>query len=202
MLLDLTANRLNLAFSNNVSVAQQNDLIRYDIDFVQNMAGDDHVAALRGGFAKQSNHLRSRKRVQPVQRLIEHQNFRIVRQSLREPNALAHTLAVAGYFPMRGLTQVHALDGLPCQTLASGRVRARKEQVGVQEFVSSQAFWKCIELGRVTHNLEKILRVVGLVTENLDLPARGTDKTGHQIHQRCLAGTIWPHQARNARGDG
>ena len=114
---------------------------------MQDVAGDDHVTAFGPRRTKQGDHLGSCQRVKSIQRLIEDYNFRIVRQRLRQPDSLAHALAVGSDFALGGVDHVDALNRLPGGALGILPGHAGKTQIGVDELESSQAFWKGIELG-------------------------------------------------------
>ena len=113
MLLNFAADTLDLAFCHYISIAQQDNLIRDDINLVQDVAGNDDVAPLRGRCAEQRDHLRSRQRVETVQRLVKNQHFGIVGQGLCEPDSLAHPFAVGGNFTRGSIDHVDSLDRLP-----------------------------------------------------------------------------------------
>ena len=66
MLLDLAAHILDLTFGYDVTVAQKDNLIGDDVDFVKNVAGNDDVATLRCRRTEQRNHLCACEGIQPV----------------------------------------------------------------------------------------------------------------------------------------
>ena len=61
-------------------------------------------------FAEQRDGFGAHQRIEAVQRLIQHQHPRIVRDGLRQLDPLPHAFAVAGDFAVRGFGHAHALD--------------------------------------------------------------------------------------------
>lgn len=92
MILDLAANTLNIALGRNIAATHQNQLVGNDIDFLQHMTREDHVAALDRKRAEESDRFGADQRIQPVERFIEYQDARLVRKCLGEANPLAHAL--------------------------------------------------------------------------------------------------------------
>lgn len=154
----------------------------------------DHITTLRRRGAEQRNHFRSGQRIQAVQRFIEHQYFRIVSQRLRQPNSLAHPLAIPRNVSLGSLDQVHPLNHSPRQLFRAMGVPARQPQIRIDKLKSRQAFRKRVELRAVAQNFKQVLRIIGSIAEHLHSAARGLHQAGHQVHQRSFAGTIRAHQ--------
>ncbi len=68
----------------------------------EQVAGDDHRAAGRGVGAQHLAHRVDLRRVQPVGRLVEHQQVGQAEHRLRDRHPLAHALAVAAHRPVDG----------------------------------------------------------------------------------------------------
>ena len=77
---------------------------------MQDVAGHDDVAALVGEFAEQRDGLGAHQGIEAIERLVEHQHARIVRDGLRQLDPLPHALAIPGDLAMRGVAQVHAAE--------------------------------------------------------------------------------------------
>src|SRR6185369_2624306 len=71
---------------------------------------DDQVQTFRREFAKQRDRLGPNHRIEAVERFVENQNSRLVRDRLREPDALSHALAVRRDFAIRGIHEIDAFD--------------------------------------------------------------------------------------------
>src|SRR5262245_13899649 len=112
-LVDLSAHVLDLSLGDHVAIAEEDDLIGNYVHLMQNVAGDDDVAAFARERAKQGDHLGPGKRIKPIQGLIEDQYAGIMAKGLGQPYALAHAFAVTADQAMRCLRQVGSLDGPP-----------------------------------------------------------------------------------------
>ena len=74
---------LDLAFRHDIAIAQKDHLIGDGVDFVQNVAGNDDVATIRGDRAKQRDHFSTSQRIEAIQRFIQYQHSGIVAEGLR-----------------------------------------------------------------------------------------------------------------------
>src|SRR5258708_18582228 len=113
---DFVAHTMDWPLSDNIPSAQQDDLIRDGIDFVKNMARNNHVTTVCRRRPKQSDHLGASQRVEAVQRLVQDQNSRIVTQGLSEPDSLTHSFAISGDVAVCGVGKIYALNRAPSQT--------------------------------------------------------------------------------------
>ena len=66
---------------------------------------------------EQSKRFRARHRIQPIQRLIQHKHGGLMRDRLREPDALPHAFAIAGDFAIGGFQKIHPRNRLVRQRL-------------------------------------------------------------------------------------
>src|SRR5260370_2895332 len=71
---DFVAHTMDWTLSDNIPIAQQDDLIRDGIDFVKNMARNNHVTTVCPRRPKQSEHLGPSQPAHALQSLIPHPN--------------------------------------------------------------------------------------------------------------------------------
>ena len=198
---NLAADALDLALGHHVAVAQQNDLVGDLVDLVQHVAGDDDVLALRGELAEQSDGFGAHQRIQTVQRLIQHQHRRIVRDGQRQLDPLAHALAVPRDLAIGGVGHAQALDRRAGQAVAFLLVEAEQPQKRSHHLESGEAAREGVELRGVAQCAAQPFGIGGWDAQHVNLAASGPDQTGHQIHQRGLAGAVRADQAGNAGRD-
>ena len=202
MLLHFFAHAADLAFGDDVAVAEQDDLVGDGVDFVQDMAGDDDVHAVRGEGAEQGDGFGAGEGIEAVERLIEDEDRRAVADGLGQLDALPHAFAVAGDFAFGGIHEIDALEGAPGQIRSFLMAAAIDAQIGVDEFEAGQAFGEGVELGAVADFAKEALGVVGRDAQDRDRAAGGLQQAGHQVHQGGFAGAVGPDQAGDARRDG
>ena len=109
---------LNVAFREQVSTGNRDHPIGNSIYFIQNMARDQDVHALAAQLFKQRNRLGARHWIEAVQRLIEHQNARMMRYGPGQANLLPHAFAVAGDLAIRCVAKLHASKRLKRETIS------------------------------------------------------------------------------------
>ena len=78
MILHFAPDVVNLAFRDDVAIAHQDDPIRDAIDFLKNVAGDDHVHAVLAQSLEQRDRFRARHRIKTVERLVQHDHRRMM----------------------------------------------------------------------------------------------------------------------------
>src|SRR5208337_3625893 len=83
--------------------------------------------------------LGANERVETVERLVQHQNGRVMADRLGQLDALAHALAVAGDGALSRLTQADAVDRLHSQFTGLRMAQAEEAQVGINKLVACQA---------------------------------------------------------------
>ena len=71
MIFHFTAHPLNIAFSNNVSAAHHHDAVGNNVDFMQDVAGNDDVHSRFGAISEQFNDFGSRHRIEAIERLVK-----------------------------------------------------------------------------------------------------------------------------------
>ena len=112
VLLDLLAHRADGSLGDDHPVGDQHDLVADQIHFLQDVAREDDVLALARPGAEQRDRLGAHQRVKAVQRLVEDEHFGIVRDRLRQPDALPHALGIrtppSGSPPRSGSTRSSA----------------------------------------------------------------------------------------------
>ena len=138
VLLDLVAHAMHVTFGNDVAVVEQDHAVRDHVDLVQDVARDDQMEPFRRKLLEQADRLGPRHRIETVQRFVEDQNRRVVRDRLCEPHALPHALAVAGDPPLGRLDQSDALERTPREAVRLASAESRNAEIGVDELVSVQ----------------------------------------------------------------
>src|SRR5262249_24320560 len=104
-------------------------------------------------------------------------------------------------FAMRRFEQVYAMKRVPRHVLSVLPGVTVNKKIRPDEFVAGRSFWKRIELRAVTYRSKHRLGLRSARTKYRDAAPCGSDQTGHQVHQRRLARTVWPHKSRDARLD-
>jgi len=112
--------------------------------------------------------------IEAVQRLIEDQDARTMRDRLRQFDALPHAFAVACDAARRCFAQADAVDGFPCQALRVFRAIAEKPQIAFDEFVAGEAAREGVVLGRIAdHAGRSALRSSGSMPQTVTRPREG-----------------------------
>ena len=122
MLVDQIANLVDVAFGENPPLVDQQDVGGHRFDLVQDVARHDDALARAAPLLDQTDRLAARDRIHAGQRLIEDQQFGIVRQRLRELHPLPHALAVGADLLAGGVEEI---DRLRARAAPSRRPRAR-----------------------------------------------------------------------------
>ena len=104
--------------------------------------------------------------------------------------------------PVGGCGHGDALDGFFGEFGGFRRDHAVQQEERVDELVAGESFGKGVELRAVAHFAEEFFGVVGRDAEHADLAVRGPDQTGHQVHERGLAGAVGADQAGDAGRNG
>src|SRR6185312_3502481 len=73
------------------------------------------------------------------------------------------------------------------------------QQIRVNKLTTCHASRKRVELRAVADFLEQLFRLIGRRAEDANRAASRLKQSGHQIHQRRLAGAVWSNKARDAR---
>ena len=83
------------------------------LDLVEHVARDDHAAALGAEPLEELDHVGALARIEAGQRLVQHDQPRVVDDRLRELDALAHALRVGGQPPLVGRVELDGLERRP-----------------------------------------------------------------------------------------
>ena len=103
---------LDRALGDLLPLGHDDDVAAGLLDLAQQVAGDDHRAAGRGVGAQHLAHRVDLRRVEPVGRLVEHEQVGQAEHRLRDRHPLAHALAVAADRPVDGRAEAGDLDRL------------------------------------------------------------------------------------------
>src|SRR5262249_34389364 len=110
-------------------------------------------------------------RVQTIERLIENQHARIMGHGGGQLDSLAHAFAVTGDILARGIGDSASLERPPrCLPGIFGAV-AMQRQLGNQEGISGETFWKRVELRAISHKTKQPLAVGWVDTEDANRSA-------------------------------
>ena len=111
LILDLAAHALDLALGDDIAMAEENDLVGDAIDLMEDVAGDDDVAAFLAPLLEERDGFVASHGIEAVQRLVEHQDGGAVRDRLRQLDALPHAFAIGRDEAVGGLRHGNALEG-------------------------------------------------------------------------------------------
>ena len=201
LLVDFAADVLDLSFGDDVAVAEEDDVIGDHVDFMQDMAGDDDVAALGRHFAEHGDGFGADEGIEAVEGFIEDEDFGIVGDGLRELDALPHSLAVAADFAVGGFAQADLVDGFACQVFALGGGVSEEAEVGDDELEAGESLGIGIELRGVAEDAEEFLGFIGPNAQDANFAARGADQAGHEVHEGGFAGAVGSDEAGDSGGE-
>src|SRR5262245_28311427 len=114
---------------------------------------------------------------------------------------LPHSLAVAGDATVSSVGHVNMLDCLPRLFFCFAFVAPVQAQYRRNQSKTGHAFRKRVELRAVPDLAVKAFRVILCGPQDRGLAASLSEQSRHQVHQRCLAGAIRAHEARDSRTD-
>ena len=103
---------MNISLGDQISAGDQDDAIGDAIDFVQNVAGDQQVHSLPASSSKSAIDSARAIGSSPFNGSSRTSTRGMVGDRLREPDLLAHALAVAGDPSLRRVAELHAFEGL------------------------------------------------------------------------------------------
>jgi hypothetical protein len=139
VLVDLVAHSRDRAFRHDVAVVHEDHAVGEEVDLVEDVTGEHDVTSFVGELPEQRDRLGAGHRVQPVQRLVEHDDLGVVGDRLGQSDPLPHPLAVsrdartaASVKPTRAIAPLGALAAL-------GFGQAVELQRGVHELVARSA---------------------------------------------------------------
>ena len=168
MIVDLLANLANLSLCNNVAAAHQHDAVGDAIDFLQNMAGNDHVHPLLGNRFEERDRFRASHRIKAVERFVENQHGRMMRNGLSQANALSHPFAVARHFAPCHLRHSGAFQGFACELRCLVAAKTMKPQRPINEVVAIRSRREGIKLRAVSDLPEELDRLLRCKAEDVD----------------------------------
>src|SRR5690348_13228166 len=121
-----------------------------------------------------------------------------MRDRLRQPNTLSHTLAVRRHFSIAGFDKTDAFERYLSQLVHSFRTEAVNRQVRFDKLAARHASRKRIELRAVTNLAKQPLRLIGRNTQQRDRSTRRPQQSRHQVHQRRLPCSVWTNKTGDA----
>ena len=183
MIADFSANFFNLAFGNDVAAAHQHDAVGDAVDLFQNVAGDDDVHALLGDGFKERDGFGASHGIEAVERFVENQHRRMMRNGLSQANALAHAFAVACDFAAGDLRHAGALEGFVRELGGLIVAKSVKTQRPINEVVAVRAGREGVELRAVAHLAEELDGLLGREAEDVNRAVGRLDQAGQQVHQ-------------------
>ena len=124
---------------------------------------------------------------------------RLVRDRLRDLDALAHALAVAADLAVLRVGERDRLQRLQGALLALGVVVARQAQQADEELQPGQAFPERIRLRAEPDAMEHLGRSPRRTPEQAHLALAGRELAGAQLQERGLARAVRAQQAGDAR---
>ena len=142
VLLDLLAHRADGSLGDDHPVGDEHDLVADQIHFLEDVARKNDVLALVCPHAEQRDRLGPHQRVQAVQWLVEHEYFGIVRDRLRQPDALPHALGIRRHLPVRRLGQAQTLERLPGFCFRFRPLVSKQQQSGRDEGEARRPAWR------------------------------------------------------------
>src|SRR5580693_3229990 len=166
------------------------------------MAGDDDVHPLfRDGF-EQCDRFGASHGIEAVEWLVQNQHRRMMRNGLRQANALTHPFAVARHFAPGHWRHTSALEGLVCELGRLVVTETVEPQRPINEIVAVRAGRERVELRAVSDLSEKLDGLLRRKTEDVNRAMGWFDQAGQQVHQRGFARTVGADEAGNPRIDG
>ena len=146
-------------------------------------------------------------RVQPGGGLVDDQQFRIAKQRLGNPEALAHAAGIAGHRLLAVIVQV-GLDQQRLHRLAPGLaiVDPLEQRNVVEQILGIDARINAEILRQITqHRPDPVRLGADIDTLEMNRAAIGRLQRGNRAHQRRLAGPVGPqqpeHPGRNGQAD-
>ena len=178
------------------SAVDDHDLVRELRDLREDMARDEDRAAARRERAQEVAQPADPLRVEPVRRLVEHEQLRQAEQRARDAQALPHAERVPAHLPPGGAAQLHLGEHL-----VHARQRNPAGQGEHPEMVSPRP--RRMEAVGLEHGADPSQRVAQAPVRLARDPrlARGRpDEPEHRAQRRRLAGAVRPEEAGDAPG--
>ncbi len=202
MLVDEIANLVHVPFGEHAPVVHQQDVGRQRLDLVKDVARDDDVAPVGRPVAKEANRLAARERIHPGQRLVEDEQFGLVRERLRQLDALAHALAVGADALVGGVLQIDLLERRHRGVGGLAIAEAVQAQQRRHPFVTGHPVVERVLLGTHAHAQEDVGIAPYRLAENLHCALVRLQLPGDELEERRLARAIRSEQAGHAAADG
>src|SRR5689334_14229377 len=176
MFFHFAAYSLDLAFSYDVAVTHEHNLIGNLVHFMQDVTGDNHMQPLLPQRLKQGYGFSASHGIQPVQWLVQDQHRRMVGDGLDQPDSLAHAFAVSGNSAMRSACHARSLQCFQRELMRLCFAQPAETKKLIDESVSGNAPGKGIELRAVANVAKEFFRIIGRDSANADAALRGLDE--------------------------
>src|SRR2546423_7576566 len=168
---------------------------------MQDVRRNDQVKSFGSKFTKQRNRLRTDHRIETVERFVEDQDRGLMRDGVGQTNALPHAFAVGRDLSVRGVEQIDSLQRNVSQLVSAFAIEAIHQQIRVNKLAAGKTARKGIKLSAVTEFAKQSFGLIRRDSQNRDRATRGSQQSGHQIHQRRLSCSVRSNQTRNAGPD-
>src|SRR6185436_16206476 len=187
-----------LALREQPPAVDEHDLGRQVLDLVEDVTREEDVRAALAERAQELEHLAPSERVEPGHRLVEHEELRLVRDRLRDADALAHALRVGGDAVVHARGHREALERALCTRLRLLRGIAAEPQEQAHDLVPGHVLVERVLLrAEAEAPVELAVRERDLA-EDLDPAARGHDLAHDQAQEGRLAGAVRADEADDA----
>ncbi len=199
MLVDQVADLPDVALGDEPPSVEQDDRAGDGLDLVEDVAGDQHGAAVAAPGDDRVDQLAAGDGVGAGQRLVEEEHEGVVQDRLGQLDPLAHPLGIAADGPAGGLGHVHALER-PLGGLGRAAPAQAGEQGAVhQERPAGHPLEEGVLLGTEADVAVQARGVPGPVAQHTHLALAGPQLAGGQLQQRALARAVGPQQPGHAR---
>ena len=182
------------------AAVEDHDVVAHPLQLTEQVRGDqDRDPELGADAAHQRQHVVARRRVQPVGRLVQEHQSRVVDEGLRQLRPLLHAGGVAPHraVPLLGEPDVAQYVG---RALAGRDVRKPRHLAHVHDQVArGHVGGQAVVLGHVAHERANA-RAFGrdVVAEDPGRPRAGRHQAEQDLDQRGLAGAVGADEAGDA----
>src|ERR1700676_680 len=139
--------------------------------------------SLFGNGFEEGDRFRAGHGVEAVERLVENQHGRMMRNRLSQANALAHPFAVTGHFAAGGLRHAGALEFFVRDFRSLIVAKAVKTQGPIDEVVAVRARREGVELRAVSDLAEELDGLLRSEAEDVNRAVGWLDQASEQVHQ-------------------